>query len=190
MMLRFGPFALHFWQLLLIVAALILLVWIIRGFMVRIQGTWERVDEDAPQTSREVVYFAQLGPFVRGRRLVNGGFQEYTGIMRGRTMFMTRRDHGKAMIVSQGFPEKLVPEIDGTVTARLRLTLSADGKALFGTFIPQKIEFTRRPPAVTRRTYLDAQFRRYRLVSRTLEDEGVEPSGRSSSSRNPARRTV
>jgi hypothetical protein len=169
-MLRIGPIALEVWHLLLIAAALALFAWLIRGFTVRIQGTWERVDEDARGGPPEVVYFAQLGPFVRGRRVMPGGFQEYTGILRGRTMFMTRRDHGAEMILGQGFPKEVVPEIDGTVTARLRLTLSADGRALFGTFVPQKIEFTRRPPTVTRRVFLEARHRRYRLVSRALED--------------------
>ncbi|MEO1234653.1 MAG: hypothetical protein AAFZ18_37760 [Myxococcota bacterium] len=167
-MLRIGPFAFELWHLAVFGAALLFLAWVVRGFMVRIQGTWERVDEDAPGSDPEVVYFAQLGPFVRGRRVVSGGFQEYTGILRGRTMFMTRRDHGAAMIVSQGFPQEVVPEIDGSVTAKLRLTLSADGRVLFGTFTPQKIEFTRRPPAVTRRVFLDARFRRYRPAPRAL----------------------
>lgn len=169
-MLRFGPFAFELWHILLAAVGLVALAWVVRGFLIRIQGTWERVDEDAPAGEPEMVYFAQLGPFVRGRRMMQGGFQEYTGIMRGRTVFMTRRDHGPTMIRNQGFPQEVVSEIDGTVTARLRLTLSADGRALFGTFTPQKIEFTRRPPAVTRRVYLDARFRRYRLVSRALQD--------------------
>lgn len=179
-MLRIGPLALEAWHLLVALVVLIFLGWVIRGFLVRIQGTWERVDEDAPEGDREVVYFAQIGPFVRGRRLIGGGFQEYTGIMRGRTMFMTRRDHGAAMIEGQGFPPEIVPEIDGTVTARLRLTLSADGRALFGTFVPQKIEFTRRPPKVTSRQYLEPRFRRYRLVSRALEDAPASTSPKGS----------
>ena len=184
-MLRIGSAVLELWHFVLAGFAILMLIWIVRGFMVRIQGTWTRVDEDAHAGQPEVVFFAQLGPFVRGRRMLKGGFQEYTGIMRGRTMFMTRRDHGAAMIVGQGFPKEIVPEIDGTVTARLRLTLSADGRALFGTFTPQKIEFTRRPPAVTRRVYLDARFRRYRLVSRALEDaNGRAPT------RNPLRRST
>lgn len=187
-MFRVGPFELELWHLFVAAAVLLLLVWLARGFMVRIQGTWERVDEDAPPGGAEVVYFAQLGPFVRGRRVLPGGFQEYTGILRGRTMFMTRRDHGAEMIRGQGFPKEVVPEIDGSVTARLRLTLSADGRALFGTFVPQKIEFTRRPPAITRRVFLDARHRRYRLVSRGLEDapRPVAPRRRS----KPMRRTV
>lgn len=174
-MLRIGPLALEPWHLVLIAIAFVLFLWIVRGFMVRIQGTWERVDDDTKEV--EVVYFAQLGPFVRGRRMVPGGFQEYTGLMRGRTMFMTRRDHGRPMFERLGFPKEIIPDIEGSVTARLRLTLSADGQALFGPFVPQKIEFTRKPPKVTRRVFLEPQFRRYRLVSRTLQtDRAVAPT--------------
>ncbi len=176
-MIRVGPFALEPWHLVLGAAALIALIWVVRGLLVRVQGTWERVDEEASGPP-EVVYFAQLGPFVRGRRLVPGGFQEYTGLMRGRTMFMTRRDHGVPMIEAQGFPKLVATEIDGSVTARLRLTLSADGRVLHGTFVPQRIEFTHQPPAVTRRVFLEPRFRRYRLVSRALEDAPVSAPSR------------
>ncbi|MEQ9497071.1 MAG: hypothetical protein RIT81_09430 [Deltaproteobacteria bacterium] len=174
-MLRLGPIELAFWHLLLIGVGVAILVWIVRGFTIRVAGTWTRVDEGLGGGKPERITLVQFGPFVRGRRLMRGGFQEYTGILRGRTIFMTRRDHGQELIVSQGFPKELVPEIDGTVTAKLRLTLSADGRAIFGTFTPQKIEFTYRPPAITNRVYLDSSFRRYKLVSREIIDQ--EPPG-------------
>ena len=172
-LLRFGSLDLALWHLLLMVGALGLLIWVIRGILLRVSGTWERVDEGVDPQRPERISLVQFGPFVRGRRLVRGGFQEFTGYMRGRTMFLTRRDHGAELIVAQGFPRELVTEIDGTITAKLRLTLSADGTAIFGMFIPQKIEFTYRPPAITRRVYLDPSYRRYRLVSRTLADEDL-----------------
>jgi hypothetical protein len=172
-MLRLGPIELQYWHLLLIAAGLAVVLWVVRGFLVRVSGTWERVDEGG---GRERLALVQFGPFVRGRRMMTGGFQEYTGLLRGRTMFVTRRDHGQELIIHQGFPKELVADIDGTVTAKLRLTLSADGQALFGTFTPQKIEFTYRPPAITRRVFLDASFRRYRLISRDiLDQEGPPP---------------
>jgi hypothetical protein len=102
--------------------------------------------------------------------MMQGGFQEYTGLLRGRGLIMTRRDHGAEMIIRQGFPKEISTEIDGTVTAKLRLTLSADGSAIFGTFTPQKIEFTYKPPAITRRSFLEPSFRRYKLVSREILD--------------------
>lgn len=170
-MVRFGPFELAFWQLLILLGLLGVVIWIVRGFLIRVQGTWERVDEGLVPGQSERITLVQFGPFVRGRRLVKGGFQEFTGLLRGRTIFMTRRDHGSELIISQGFPKELVSEIDGTVTARLRLTLSADARAIFGTFTPQKIEFTYRPPAITNRIFLEPSFRRYKLVSRAIADE-------------------
>ena len=168
--MRLGPVQLEAWHILLLLVAVGLAVWIIRGFMVRVSGTWQRVDEGVPRGQIEMLSLVQFGPFVRGRRMMKGGFQEYTGLLRGRTIFMTRRDHGQELLKAQGFPEAVIPEIDGTVTAKLRMTLSADGSAIFGTFTPQKIEFTHQPPSVTRRIFLDATFRRYKLVSRELVD--------------------
>lgn len=191
-MLRLGPIQLEFWHILLILIGLGVLVWIVRGLMVRVSGAWERVDEGLQPGQQELISLVQFGPFVRGRRMMKGGFQEYTGILRGRTIFLTRRDHGRELITSQGFPPELVPEIDGTVTARMRLTLSADGNAIFGTFTPQKIEFTYRPPEITNRIFLEPSFRRYRLVSRDIRDADAPPppAPPTKSPRSPMRKTV
>lgn len=188
-MLRIGPIQLEFWHILLILVGVGLLIWIIRGLMIRVSGTWERVDEGIGGGPRELVGIVQFGPFIRGRRMMKGGFQEFTGVLRGRTMVLTRRDHGRELITSQGFPKELVPEIDGTVTAKLRLTLSADGQAIFGTFTPQKIEFTYRPPEITNRIFLEPSHRRYRLVSRDIQDVQA-PSPPKTEARRPVRKTV
>lgn len=181
-MIRVGSVSLELWHLVLLALLVAALVWLLRAFLVRVSGTWERVDEGLRPGQSEVIDLVQFGPFIRGRRIMPGGFQEYTGVLRGRTMFMTRRDHGEPFIVGQGFPKELAAEIDGSVTAKLRLTLSADGTAIFGTFTPQKIEFTYRPPAITRRHFLEPSHRRYRLVSRELLNthapRGPEPKGR------------
>ena len=171
--MHIGTFQLEIWHMILVGIGFLFLVWAIRGFLIRITGTWERVDEGLRPGQKEVVTLVQFGPFVRGRRMMKGGFQEYTGLLQGRTIFMTRRDHGKEMIVGQGFPREIAGEIDGTVTAKLRLTLSADGQAIFGTFTPQKIEFTYRPPEITRRLFLEPSFRRYKLVTRQIIDSDL-----------------
>src|SRR5262245_44047435 len=173
--MRIGPFDFEFWHLVLMALGAMILVWIVRGFLIRVTGTWERVDEGLRPGQMERITLVQFGPFVRGRRMMRGGFQEYTGILRGRGLIMTRRDHGPEMIINQGFPKEISAEIDGTVTAKLRLTLSADGSAIFGTFTPQKIEFTYRPPAITRRAFLEPSFRRYKLISRDILDNEPEP---------------
>lgn len=160
-MLRIGPIQLESWHLITAGFAFLAAVWLIRAASVRISGSWERVDEGRPAGPPEVIQLVQFGPFVRGQRMMPGGFQEYTGLLRGRTIFMTRRDHGADFITGQGFPAPLVRELEGTVTARLRLTVSADGRAIFGTFTPQRIEFTHRPPKITQRAYQAPSFRRY-----------------------------
>jgi hypothetical protein len=171
--MHIGPFMLQWWHLLLILAGLAGLTWFILSFFVRVTGTWERVDEDAVIGSVERITLIQFGPFVRGRRAMSGGFQEFNGMLRGRSIVLTRRDHGQQMIVDQGFPAVVANEIDGTVTAAMRMTLSADGQVIHGTFSPQKIEFTHNPPQITARRFLDPSFRRYKLVSRTPVDTEV-----------------
>lgn len=171
-MLRLGPIQLESWHLIALGLGLAALLWIVRAAMVRVSGSWERVDEGRPEGPPEVIQLVQFGPFVRGQRVTPGGFQEYTGLLRGRTIFMTRRDHGAAFITGQGFPAPLVPELEGTVTARLRLTVSADGQAIFGAFTPQKIEFTRRPPKITRRAFQASSYRRYARLPAPPKPEG------------------
>ncbi len=169
-----GPFMLQWWHIGLILVGLVVLGWFVASFFVRVTGTWERVDEDARKGVIERITLVQFGPFVRGRRAMKGGFQEFNGMLRGRSIALTRRDHGQKMIISQGFPPKIAEEIDGTVTAALRLTLSADGSVIHGTFSPQKIEFNHNPPEITARKFLSPSFRRYKLVSRQpIETEEV-----------------
>ncbi len=187
-LLRIGPLDLAEWHLILIGLALAFVIWVLRGLTLRISGTWTRVDQGEGNAA-ESIAFVQFGPFVRGRRMVKGGFQEFTGLLRGRTIFLTRRDHGRELIVNQGFPKELVAEIDGTVTAKLRLTLSADGKALFGTFTPQKIEFTHRPPEITNRLFLEPSHRRYTLTSREVVAADV-PTDPAPNKKSPVRRTM
>lgn len=193
--MQVGPFQLEFWHFLVIGLGAVGLLWVVAGFLVKVTGTWERVDEDVKPGNVERITLVQFGPFVRGRRMMKGGFQEYSGVLRGRHLFLTRRDHGRAMIIAQGFPDAVADEIDGSVTAKLRLNLSADGQVIHGTFSPQKIEFTYQPPKVTSRRFLDPSFRRYKLLSRTpVETEVVDAEqsqDRPSSDRKaPVRRTV
>lgn len=173
--MQVGPFFLVWWHFLLIGVGLLILAWFVMGFLVRVTGTWERVDADVKDTER--ITLVQFGPFVRGRRMMTGGFQEFNGILRGRSIAMTRRDHGRQMIIDQGFPDLVAGEIDGSVTAQMRMTLSADGQVIFGTFCPQKIEFTHQPPEITGRRFMDPSHRRYKLISRQpIQSEVVSDS--------------
>lgn len=188
-----GPFYLEYWHLGLIGVGLAVLGWFVMGFLVPITGTWERVDEDVVASRPERITLVQFGPFVRGRRMMKGGFQEFSGYVTGRSVTIGRIDHGKAMIMSQGFPEAIAEEVDGTLTARLKLTLSQDARALFGTFAPQKIDFTFHPPKITSRAFQEPSFRRYKLVSRqVLDTELVEnaPGAPTATTSGKIRRTV
>lgn len=151
----------HALWLVVILVGLLLVAWL-WPFRRRVSGTWRRIDVDAPEGEAEQLSLVQLGPWVRGRRWLPGGFQEFSGYQRGRTLFLSRRDHGEAYLKAQGFPEALIPSIEGSVMATFKLTLSADATVLFGSFSPQKLEFTRHPPRVLRRHFLEAQHRRYR----------------------------
>ncbi len=175
--MRIGPFQLEPWHLGLIAVGLVALGWFVSGFLVRVTGTWERVDEDVQSGRVERITLVQFGPFVRGRRMMKGGFQEFSGTLSGRNLRLARLDHGKAMLMAQGFPDWVAEAIDGTATARFRLTLSRDGRVIFGTFQGQKVEFTHQPAKITARRFLEPSFRRYRLVSREILDtEVVEPA--------------
>lgn len=188
--MQIGPLQLEYWHLILIAIAAVALLWFLWGFLVPVTGTWERVDEDVPNGKVERITLVQFGPFVRGRRMMKGGFQEFSGILNGRSILLGRIDHGKAMLMEQGFPEAIADEIDGSLTARLRMTLSQDGKAIFGTFSPQKIEFTHHPPQITGRRFLEPSFRRYRLVSRTLLDTELVETPSEKDAQSKFRRTV
>jgi hypothetical protein len=185
-----GPFQLEPWHLLVLGVFGIALLWFLWGFLIPVTGTWERVDEDVPSGKVERITLVQFGPFIRGRRMMKGGFQEFTGVLRGRSIVLGRIDHGKAMLMAQGFPETIAEEIDGSLTARLRMTLSQDGTVIFGTFAPQKIEFTHQPPKIMSRRFQEPSFRRYKLISRTLLETEMVDDGAKSDESSKFRRTV
>ncbi len=147
---------------ILVAAAL----WVAASFVFRVAGTWERTLSASERESGvrpERITLAQLGPLVTGRRDVVGGYQELSGVLVGRRLRLTRRDHGVKALVGLGFPEPIAQRLDGEITARLELELRG-GAVLQGTFTPQKFEFTHQPPRITRNYFLPAQTRTYRRV--------------------------
>lgn len=138
-----------------------------------VSGTWERVpDESLPKGVRpERLKLGQFGPFVRGRRDVPGGWQEYAGTMWGRSLKLTRRDFGVDNLKRQNFPDVLAQKLSGDVFAELKLELTDGGLSLEGTFMPQKIDFLLAPPRITARYWLPEVPRIYRLVSPVEDDE-------------------
>jgi hypothetical protein len=143
-----------------------LAAWVASTFVFRVGGTWERTLSAAERESgarAERITLAQLGPLVTGRRDVPGGHQEFSGLLVGRRLRLTRRDHGVKALVGMGFPEPIAQRLDGEVTATLELDLR-DGVLLSGTFTPQKVEFTHQPPRITRSYFLTPQPRTYRRI--------------------------
>ncbi len=139
-----------------------------------VTGTWERVPEDGQSTGGvpERLTLGQFGPFVRGRREVPGGWQEYGGLMWGRDLKLTRRDFGVDALKRQHFPDVLAQKLSGDVFAELRLNLTDGGLALEGTFTPQKIDFLLAPPRITQRYWMPPVPRAYRRVSAVELEEG------------------
>jgi hypothetical protein len=154
--------------------------WVASAFVFRVAGTWERTLSSSDREAGvrpEQITLAQLGPLVTGRRDVPGGHQELSGLLVGRTLRLTRRDHGVKALVGMGFPEAIAQRLDGEVTAKLELRLR-DGVLLEGSFTPQKVEFTHQPPRITRSYFLAPQGRRYRRIDAVAVpvEPAVEPS--------------
>jgi hypothetical protein len=155
-------------QVLLAAIAAAGTLWVLSALLFRVGGTWERVlsDEERAEGARaERITLAQIGPLVKGRRDVVGGHQEFSGWIVGRSLRMTRRDHGMHALEAQGFPDSVAKQLDGEVMAKLRLRLTGGGIELTGEFLPQKVEFTHRPPKITNAYFLAAQTRSYRRVT-------------------------
>jgi hypothetical protein len=143
--------------------------WLLSTFLFRVTGTWEREltpSERESGVKPERMTLGQLGPLITGRRDVAGGHIELSGLLIGRTLRLTRRDHGVKALQALGFPEPIALKLDGEVTARLELQLRGGVLPLFleGSFTPQKVEFTHQPPKITRSYFLEAQPRRYRKL--------------------------
>jgi len=144
------------------------------SLLFNVSGTWERVREPGEEHKGppERLTLGQLGPFVRGRREVSGGWQEYGGSMWGRSVTLLRRDFGVDALTKSNFPEVLAKKLHGDVFAELKLMLVEDGTMLRGTFMPQKIDFLLAPPRITERRWLTPVPRSYRRVSAVeLEEE-------------------
>lgn len=144
-------------------------LWLVSTFLFRVSGTWEREMTPAEReagTRPERITLGQLGPLITGRRDVAGGHVEFSGLLIGRTLKLTRRDHGVKALQALGFPEPIATKLDGEVTARLELQLKGGLFPVFldGTFTPQKVEFTHQPPKITRSYFLQPQPRRYRKL--------------------------
>ncbi|MCC7071895.1 MAG: hypothetical protein IT383_11270 [Deltaproteobacteria bacterium] len=141
--------------------------WLLLAWIYRVTGTWERVlssEEHEEGVRAERITLGQFGPFVTGRRDVAGGYQQYSGMLLGPRLTLTRRDHGKASLMRMGFPDAVADKLEGEVMANLKLRVVDGGLFLDGAFEPLKVEFTHQPPRITGMVAQAPQRRRYRRV--------------------------
>lgn len=141
--------------------------WLLLAWIYRVTGTWERVptDDDQAEGGRaERITLGQIGPFVTGRRDVAGGWQEYSGLLLGPRLSLTRRDHGAKALARMGFPDGVAQKLEGEVMARFKMHVVEGGLFLEGSFEPLKVEFTHQPPRITGMAPQPPQRRRYRRV--------------------------
>ena len=137
-------------------------LWLALSLLIRVGGTWVRElsDEELARGERpETIELSGLGPYISGRAEVDGGHQEFTGLLIGRTLHLRRRDHGLDSLLAAGYPEPIAKKRDGEEAARLKLKL--DGDRLSGGFTAQKVEFTHQPPRITSVLPMPAQPRTY-----------------------------
>lgn len=149
-------------------------LWLASSLLVRVGGTWERElsrDERARGERADRFSLSSVGPWVSGRVDIDGGHQELSGLIVGRTLHLTRRDHGVRALVVQGYPEAIAKNRDGKDAARYKLKL--DGDRLVGEFIGRKIEFTHQPPRVTAVLDLAPQPRVYKRVVEVYDEEPI-----------------
>jgi hypothetical protein len=135
-------------------------VWLLWCVIMPVRGVWQRVTRDASDARNDVIELAQWGPWVMGRREVEGGHQSFGGVAVGPWAWLSRRDHGVAALTQLGFPPAIATKIDGEVMAKLRV--HKRGNELHVEFSPRKFDFTHQPPRLTGATWIAAESRLYR----------------------------
>jgi hypothetical protein len=150
-----------------------LAAWVLYASLHPVEGVWRR--EDAPE---ELVLFEQFGPFVTGKRNVEGGNHQYSGVMTFSRLKLSRRDFGIPHLISVGFPESIAKKINGSVMASITLHL-ASANRLEGLFSPQKILFDEPSVRVMSRDYQMPVARNYvRTDLRTLPPHDSQAKAR------------
>jgi len=148
-------------------------LWILSSLIFSVSGDWVRVldDETRARGARpEHLALGTFGPIVTGRSEQPGGHHEYSGVSIGRTLYLTRRDHGEAMLHAQGYPSPIARLRDGQVAAKLVLRLD-EGTHLRGIFTGFRVEFTHQPPRVTAVLPAPPERRAYTRVGEVKEED-------------------
>ncbi len=129
--------------------------WTLHAATHSIEGIWRREDGED-----ELVQFTQFGPFVTGKRNVEGGNHMYSGTLTFSRLTLRRRDFGLPHLIAAGFPKVIAKKINGSVMAKLSLR-RRNPKRLEGVFVPQKILFDEPSARVLSRQYQPAIARNY-----------------------------
>ena len=107
-----------------------------------IRGTWERMENGNQSIwERDRITLKQLGFIVWGSQNLSGGGYRYWGFCLGPRLYLNRRDHGFQLLKNEGFPEHIIPLVQGRILMQYRLQLSHDRLMLLGHGIPMKVEF-------------------------------------------------
>ena len=122
------------WVLVGAVAGWALLVFL-GGLFTPVSGRWKDGDRR--------ILLKQFGPFLRGECQREGGREIYSGTASFGRIRLSRRDQGKAHLMSLGFAEEVTPLIEGELMGRLDLKLK--GGQLKGTFEGRRIASGRNP---------------------------------------------
>lgn len=138
-----------------------LALWLGYAALRPIEGIWKRTDAED-----EYVSFTQFGPFISGKRNVDGGNHVYLGMQTFNRVRLVRRDYGIPALIAVGFPPNIAKAVNGSVMAKLTLKRRADG-ALSGSFRPQKVLFDEATGSVLSRHYQAATPRLYTLTELT-----------------------
>ena len=136
-------------------------LWVGYASMRPIEGVWKRYDVDD-----EFVQIEQFGPFLSGRRNIDGGNHVFVGLQTFNRISLVRRDFGIPALIAAGFPPVIAKLVNGSIMAKLKLKRRKDG-FLIGSFRPQKVLFDEASARVLSRHYLQAVSRAYQLTDLT-----------------------
>jgi len=133
-------------------------LWTLYASLRSVEGVWKREDVED-----EYMQLVQFGPFITGKRNVDGGNHLFSGTYTFGSVRLTRRDFGIPHLIAAGFPSVIAKKINGSVMAKVHLS-RRDRRHLEGVFIPQKILFDEPSVRVLSRHYQHGIERNYVLT--------------------------
>lgn len=137
-------------NIFLILVVFILFLLFLMSIPGKLTGKW--VEDDA--RDKPPIILARIGPFVRGKRKMEGGIEVFSGLYFNKRLRLKRFDYGLDLLKKKGFPEAIAKKVEGTVVALYKFKLTSKDRRLIGEIMPQKIHFTYRPPRITDRYFL------------------------------------